>query len=242
MINIRMFAIAGALFLILPVGVYAADPLQDQVDAAVYEAASVTDIDVLRPAVRCAPITGELQPEQVVEGHTTFVTLEARSDCEAIEGNVTVDGLVHCETHGSLRTSWIYVAGVAVPIITHVDGVSEECMVGGRVVVTPTIYCTLTGDAQCNFSPTNMATAPLMFPTGEVIAVMSPDGQLGYAEEFSFQNGAETYYAWATPIMRPWLDPAAQVKNFLVPVPTERLREMDTNDFHIIFEDQANIA
>lgn len=241
MINIRMFAIAGALFLILPVGVLAG-PLQDTVSFAAQEAASVTNVDVLRPATKCAPISGNLTPEQVVEGHTTFVTLDEISDCKAIEGNVTVDGLVHCETHGSLRTSWIYVAGVAVPIVTHVDGVREECNVGGRVVVTPTIYCTLTGDAQCNFSPANTRTAPLLFPTGEVIPLMSPDGQYAYAEEFSFIANGRTYYAWATPIMRPWLDPAGHTKDFLVPVPSERLRAMDTNDFKIVFEDQVNEA
>ena len=241
MINIRMFAIAGALFLIVPVGVMAG-PLQDTVDAAVQEGASVTNIDVLRPAQKCAPISGDLRPEQLVEGHTTFVTMDAVSDCKVLEGNVTVDGLVHCETHGSLRTSWIYVAGVAVPIVTHVDGASEECNLGGRVVVTPTIYCTLTGDAQCNFSPANTQSAPIMFPTGNSIPVMSPDKQYGYAEEYSFAAGDRTYFAWATPIMRPWIDPAGHMKDFLVPVPAERLREMDTSDFHIVFEDQVHEA
>lgn len=252
MINKRMLALAGALLLIVPFGLSRADPKSDVYEVQSEIEAQVSNVNLLQPAVNGSPINVGVMPEQVVEGHTTFVTIEAEVNGTPVNGTVTVDGFVSCTHHGEVTDSggyWLNTpfGTVFVPYPTGVKDVNVECHVGERVIITPTAYCTVTGDFQCGSNDTNL---PLLFATGNIFPFTTPTGESAYAEEYSFDRVVDdgigglmtkTYYAWATPILVPWLDDSGAPQNMRLPMPTERLAEMpDVDHFHALYENKVH--
>lgn len=241
--NIRMFALAGALLLLIPVGVLAG-PQSDVYQAEAEVEAQVSNIHLLEPQVNGSPINVGVMPEQVVEGHTTFVTIEARVNATKVEGNVTVDGFVNCEYHGEATTSGKLLG--LLPYVTGVKDVNVHCHVGDRVIITPTLYCQVMGNFQCGSSTAHF---PLLTPTGNVYPFTSPTGQAAYIEEYQFERTMDdgygglmttTYYAWATPILTPWLDEHGHAQNMMLPMPGDRLDAMpDVDHFSALYEDKV---
>jgi len=239
--NIRMFALAGAMLLLIPVGVLAG-PQSDVYEVAAEIEAQVSNLHILDPAVNGTPINAGVMHEQLVEGHTTFVTIDVVVNGTEVRGNVTVDGYVHCEGQTSLDYSW----WGGIPYPTSFGGGLGECRVGGRVVITPTLYCTVVGDFQCSANNTNL---PLMQPTGNVYPFTSPTSESAYVEEYSFQRTTDdgfgglvttTYYAWATPILMPWVNEQGEAQNMIVPIPGERLDAMkDVDHYRVLYEDKV---
>lgn len=244
--SIRMFALAGALLLLIPVGVLAG-PQSDVYEVAAEVEARVSNIHLLDPAMNGTPVNVGAMPEQVVEGHTTFVTLEVAVNGTQVQGNITVDGYVECDKHVDVGTSGgFFVGGYFVPYPTGVNDAHVACHVGERVIITPTVYCTVMGDFQCGANNTNI---PLLLRTGNVYPFTSPLGQSAYVEEYSFQKTTDdgqgslvttTYYAWATPILMPWVNEQGQAQNMMLPIPSERLAAMPGVDhFRALYEDKV---
>jgi hypothetical protein len=235
MINLRMLAIAGALLLLFPIAALA-DPASTIVEAGADVAGEITDIVIADPAYNGTPMSGVLGGEQLVEGHTTFVTLEMVTEVQPLEGNLTIDGFARCEHHGELTYSWWN----GIPYPTTVGGVNAECHVGERVVVTPTLYCTLTGPPDCSVAPG--AWTPAMRPTGDIIPFGTPTGERAYAEELTFVVDGRDYYAWVVPVLDPWTGVDGGTKNIRAPLPLDRLADMGLDDFRVVWETQVKRA
>lgn len=248
MLNLRHLALAAALILVLAAGAYA-DPMSETYEATADVVARVSNLRLFEPAYVWERDSRDLEPEQLVEGHSTFVTMDVTATRKAVEGFVNVTGMVECEHSGNVTTTpygvWVPPFGyVDVPFLTGVKDVYLRCHVEERVVATPTIYCQVSGDWDCE-APSAMA--PLMVPTGRVFPFLAPDGQAGTVEELAFSATPEgeseprTFYAYSFPILRPWqdLDDGA-FRNFWAPVPYDALYEMDSWDFKFLHEDGVN--
>lgn len=237
MVNFRMLAVAGALALLVPVGVLA-DPPNDEVEAAADLVADVSDIQLLEPKNKPTPGDWDLVGEQLVEGHTTFVTLEMVTSAEKLEGNLTIEGFLNCQHYGEASYSW----WMGVPIPTRVDNVHAECHVGERVVVTPSIYCTLSGNPNCSMAISPPA-APTMRPTGRLLPFETPSGERGFAEELVFtmnvQGEERDYNAWATPVFESWTGENGNPKNFMMPIPRAKFHAMGEDHYNIVYETQV---
>lgn len=235
MINLRMLAIAGALLLVFPIGALA-DPGSDVFEAGGDVVAEISGIVIAEPAYNGTPMSGVLAGEQLVEGHTTFVTLEMVTEAQPLEGNLTIDGFARCEHHGEIAYSWWN----GIPYPTRIGGANAECHVGERVVVTPTLYCTLTGPPDCSLSPSTWS--PRMRPTGDIIPFATPRGESAYAEELTFEHGGQDYYAWVVPVLSPWTGVDGLEKNIRAPLPLDRLAQMGVDDFRVVWETQVQRA
>jgi hypothetical protein len=244
MINTRMLAIAAALSLLLPLGA-TADPQSTIVQAEARVEAIVTNIQLLQPQLSPAPINGTLVGEQVVEGHTTFVTLDAVEKAKPVTGNITLQGFVQCTDYGNATYSWITVFGHPIPYPTRVDDVHVRCSVGQTVIVTPSVYCEIDGPPKCGSND-----PPALRPDGDVLPFQGPQGEDEYAVEYSFTKLADdgqggsterTYYAWATPILDPFVGEDGLARNMVLPIPEERLGEMpDVDHFRILYGDAVH--
>lgn len=215
----RMFAIAGALFLI-PVGLGASqNPILDLwADGSVI----IQDVEIFNPPQKKSYDPNEFYAEErLVEGHIVFATITFSPRYENATGNVTIDGVVHCEDHVEYDTF----AGF---IPYNIRRAQFECYTGQRVIITPDPF---SGD------PGSLTDLPLMQPTGRVEGIRTPDGQRGYIEELSFVHEGKLWYAWATPVFEPWTRDG-KVKNFMAPLPIERLASNDIDDYHVFLEDE----
>lgn len=241
MLNKRMIAIAAALLMFFPVGVLAG-PAQDTVEAGADLVLEVKNLVVADPTYeRDDPVDWDLvRPEQLVEGHTVFVTIETTGNVTVQEWNVTVDGHVECRHHGEIKGSWWN----GVPFVTGAEHVRVECHVGERVVFTPSVYCIATGDPTC---PNATPSLP-MVATGVILPFTTPTGEQGYVEELSFVNHEtdawghpveKTYYAYATPVFAPWITDEGQLQNFRTLIPVDRLREMQVSDWEVFAEENV---
>lgn len=220
--NWRMYALAAALFLAVPVGIGATQ--NPVLDLWAEGSAIISDVELFDPPRKKVYDDWQfVKPEQVVEGHTTFVTIEMVARYENVTGNVTIDGVVHCEDHVEYE-AWYNL------VPTRVKRAQAECYAGQRVVVTPDPF---SGDPG---SLRDLAENPPIYrPTGSVYPILTPDGQMGYVEELSFDHLGRTYFAWATPVFQDWTW-NGKTKNFIAPLPVERLLWNDADDYRVVLE------
>lgn len=227
--NLRMIALASAMLLAVPLGV-AAQPweafgLWGNVSA------TVQNVEVFDwPDKKVYDPTSFQVPEQLVEGHTTFATIEMRSNRTELEGNVSIAGYVRCDD----EVEWEWEGA---PIfITRVRKAHVECTVGQRVIVTPDPF---TGDP--GYIPIGGTSAE---PTGRILPFTPPGQPPTYAEELVYTQTLQdetgrvtqrTLYAWATPIL-PTFETPTGPKNFLMPIPLDRIYEMDVRDYSVVLE------
>jgi hypothetical protein len=223
--NLRMLGIASALLLLVPFG-YAAQPWT-VFDTYNEVYAAVSDLEVLNlPDKKVYDPNSFFAEEQPVEGHTVFATIELRANTSEVEGNVTIAGVIDCR-HDVEYDYEIF------PIPSRVRRAEVGCVIGERVVVYPVNYTSNSGQSS-DFTP-----------TGRVIPFTPPSGVPVYAEEFSFlltetnNDGLvveRTMFAWATPVVPPWTTDAGKVKNFMMPIPLDRILEMDCGDYQVVLE------
>lgn len=219
--NWRMLGLAAALLLVVPVGIGAGDtPLLDLWGEA---SAIVSDVELFQPPQKKTYDPDQFYAEeQLVEGHTVFATIEFRANVSEAAENITIDGVVHCEDHVEADT-WM-----GIPY--RVRHAQAECYVGQRVVVTPDPFSGNPG------SLANLSLSSLSYhPTGNTFPVRSPDGQWGTVEELWFEVDDRQYFAWATPVFEPW-SWGEKTKNFIVPLPTDRLAHNDLSSYRVLLE------
>jgi hypothetical protein len=169
-----------------------------------------------------------LTREQLVEGHTTFVTLQRTPKAIEREGNVNITGYLNCQYGVDANTSFLL---GFVPVPRTINHAWVDCGNGARVVITPGLAAT-------------QSASPLT-PTGTYIPCETPDGQQGYAEELVFTANealpdgtlmAREYHAWATPVMTTWTHHDGTTKNFWMPLPRDKLEAMGIHEFHAQLE------
>lgn len=245
MVNLRMFALASALLLGIPLAVAAwpdpSDPTVpggQVVEAYGEVAAYVEDIVIANAPAPETGRTGEFRDEQVVEGHTTFVTLDIRVWHNRTEGTLNITGRVEC-THEVRERHWelpIPFVGNA-PVPYKIDRAGAECKYGEEVYATPDPF----------FDPGTAHATPLQ-PTGRFFSFRTPAGEEAYAREHSFtlitddgwtRPQEKTYYAYSTPVLKPWIHTDGRPKNFIVPLPEDRLAEMGVDHFQVVFENDV---
>ena len=237
MLNLRNVTLAAALLLALAVGVALADPASDTLEASGEVLAHVSNVRLFEPEYEWDPIPSGLNDsEQLVEGHAVFVVLEHRGNATAVEGNVTVAGNVECSHRAEVGTSPWY---GGVPMVTGVREAWARCRAHEHVIVTPTVYCQVQGDWECD-----APSAPVLVPTGMRAPFLSPDGQRGEVVEYAFtatppgEEEPRTFYAFAVPVLAPWLhEDDGMERNLWAPLPMGRLREMDVWDFKFLDAD-----
>lgn len=234
MLNLRNVALAAALLLALAVGVALADPASDAAEASAEVVARVSNVRVFEPQYDWDPVPSGLHAaESLVEGHSVFVVLEHRGNRTAVEGTVTVAGEVDCDYRAEAGTSpWL----LGVPMVTGVREAWAKCRAYDQVVVTPAVYCQVQGDWACD-----APSAPVLVPTGERAAFLSPDGQAGEMVEYAFtatppgEREPRTFYAYAVPVFDPWVhEDDGATRNLWAPLPLDRLAEMDVWDFKFL--------
>lgn len=245
MVNLRMFALASALLFGIPLAVAAWPDPNDptvpggQVFEAYGEAAAyVEDIVLADAPTPPTGRTGDFREETVVEGHTTFVTLDIQVWRNRTEGTINVTGRVEC-SHEVRERHWnvpIPFVGDA-PVPYAIDRAGAECKYGEEVYATPDPF----------FNPGTAQVTPLQ-PTGRIFTFRTPAGEDAYAKEHVFKLITDdgwteplerTYYAYSTPVLHSWVHADGRPKNFLVPLPEDRLREMGVEHFQVVFESEV---
>lgn len=233
MITLRMLAIASALLVGLPVGFVLADhaighvqtPGGEVVNYGLEAAATVTDITLLEPPARYDRYEALNAPEQLVEGHTVFVTWDIQLVKNVTNWTMDIVGNVDCQDH--VNASGEYWGPVLWP--TRVDEAHVECEAFGQVFVTPDPFV----DSQ-------RSEATPLTPTGEYVPYTTPAGETGYATEHVYevtstdwlgQTTTTTYYAWSVPIMQPWMHEDGKPRSWYCPLPVDRLQEMGVSSF-----------
>lgn len=241
MLNLRNVVLASALLLALAVGVALADPASDTVEASAEVLAEVANVRLFEPQYKWTPIpSGIHEPETLVEGHSVFVVLDAMGNRTPVEGEVTVTGLVQCEPTLRVGESGplLTIGGYEVPYVTGIKEASVRCVVDGHVIVTPTVYCQVQGDWECD--------ASVMVPTGMRYPLTAPDGQAGEVVEYAFtatppgESEPRTFYAFEVPVLAPWLHEDDHLaRNMWAPLPLARLDEMGAWDFKFLHADRV---
>lgn len=258
--QLKYIASAVALALIVS-AVALADPLQDPAqdvyEAGIWAMAMIEFVNVVQPEPQYEAHnhTWETPGEQLVEGHTTFVVLNAASseNHTELKGNVTVTGMVRCEdtVRGDYKPwlsytvpSYVPVVGgdaIAVPFPTGASA-KVECYVGQQVIITPTVYCHVTGNYGCTTD--TQPSLPTMSPTGRIVPFVAPGGAASYMTEYSFEAPAEdgwpmTYYAWSVPLVTPWVNEDGEPQNLFCPIPRDAYDTMGVKDFVPLWADKV---
>lgn len=235
MVTLRMFALAAALLLgtplalaVLPVGG------GDVLDAYAEVVATVEDVTLVEPLVPVTGRAGDVRGETLVEGHTTFVTLDVYVWRNATQGHVNITGFVECHHQADVNVSYWF--GV-VPVPNRVDKVEAGCRVGEHVFVMPD-----------PFMPPNAYLSAPPSRTGEVFVYETPMGETTYAEEYVYtivtpdawgEPVVERRYAFSTPVHEPWIHTDGRPKSFLLPLPEARLLEMGLDHYQVVLEDEV---
>lgn len=243
MITLRMIGIAVAILLGLPIATVLADhvpghvqvPGGELVNAGAREAGRISDIVLIRPPPTYERTGNEFRPEQVVEGHIVFVTI----DIQLVEkvSNFTFDiaGNISCELHSSGEGEFF---GGIVPVPRQFDEFHEECEAAGVVFVTPDPFI----DSQNADPPTSAA----LQPNGRTFQRQAPNGEWIEITEYEFTKpetdwmgettGMKTYYAWSVPTITPWTHDDGSTKKWFCPIPEDRLGEMGETHFTAFLE------
>lgn len=240
MITLRMVAIAAAILVGTPVLVVVADhlpsipggdPLQE---ARGTINATVDNITFFEPPPKYDRVMPSGMPEQLVEGHIVFATIEIPLAVNRSEWNVSIVGSVSCELREDVRG--VFSQG-GIPFPTEVGPGVVRCQVGEQIFVSP--------DPFMEPGHTNAAVTPFTFSgTSQAEA---PNGEIIDVHEYFFDvtslgdDGSvrtERMYAWSVPVLEPFLLPDGTVKNWYCPIPEARLSEMGQTDFWAYHESE----
>ena len=228
MTDLKKYAAALALLLLIPVGLATMTPDQLIIEGGFDEVATISDVVLADLTPHTYDDESLFREERVVEGHIVFITIDIKQQVQVQNGSVDITGFVNCSTHAN-ATGPLFL-GVLVP--NRIQEAHEECHVGHRVVVTPDPFT----------SAGSMSTPQ---PTGVVLPFTAPSGEQGYAEEFAYSfmtfdpQGLPidvTRFAWAVPILHEWTDAHGRQMNFFDPLPNDRLMQLDTTNFQVVFE------
>lgn len=240
MITLRMVAIAVAMLVGIPVAIVAADHMPDVPGGTVHEAeaearAMVTDIALIDPPDRYVRAENEFRPEQLVEGHIVFITIDLQR--VLVEENFTFDivGNVSCDFGASGEGEFF----LGLPWPTDVDEGFVRCQAGDKIFVTPDPF--IEGD-DVGFGSTVTPFVPVSTSTAK-----APNGETIDVEEYAFDvitydaQGAatsKTYSAWSVPVLQPWTHTDGSTKSWFCPIPEDRLREMGVSMFNAYHESE----
>lgn len=235
MITLRMLWIAVAIVAGLPIGLGLADhaighfevPGGEIVNGGLDAAATVTDIVLLEPIVTYDRVAVHNWPEQLVEGHTVFVTADIPVIPNISNWTADIAGDIRCETHTEAEGSFFQ----GLPIIPRrINEAHAECHAAGMVFVTP--------DPFYNSSNTYGGSMRL---TGLEYPFTAPSGQSGVAKEYAYdvvqtdpwtlEQLQTTWYAWSVPILDPWTHTDGSTKRWFCPIPVARIDEMGVDHF-----------
>lgn len=238
MITLRMLWIAVAILVGLPLGFGLADhaighitvPGGEVVSLAGHTAATVTDIILADPPQTYKRAAVHNWPEQLVEGHTVYVQLLIPLIPDVENFSVDIIGDISCQHH--VNASGPYFLGIPIPNRVHEAHV--ECRFGETVVVTPD-----------PFYDSNRTYQTSMEPTGVEIPFVAPNGIEGVATEYRYWSIEEDWlgvqtahvrYAWAVPVMDPWVHEDGSLKRWYCPIPLARMEEMGVTHFtgHVV--------
>ena len=235
MITLRMLGIAVAVLLGMPVGLSLAHhaighmnvPGGELVNAGLEAAATVTDIVLLDTFTTYDRVAVHNAPEQLVEGHTVFVTLDTLLVPNITNWTADIAGSVSCQANTDIEGQNF----LGLPIIPRrINEAHLECSVRGIVFVTPDPF----------YNSSNTQQTSSMDPTGIEIPFVAPNGVRGVMREYSYTvltqqaDGAmrsATWYAWAVPIIDPWMHADGTMKTWYCPIPVARMIEMDVTHF-----------
>ncbi len=230
----RMFALAGAFLTIAGIFVmgHPGDP-DDVFEYAGDVGAYVRDIELAYIATERNSTAWSDGQEQLVEGHTTFYTIQRTTTFDEDKGEYNVTALLTCRAVARGETdSWFGL----VRLPSTVDEAGVECEGGMRVIVSPSMI----------HSPSSQVSPPV--PTGNRIPFIAPSGETGIMEEFvqtvnvEHADGtteARDVYVWSTPVLTPWVQADGKVKNIWAPIPKDRLAEMGEDRFTMTPETDA---
>lgn len=242
MITLRMLAIASAILVSLPIGFalahHAADhvlvPGGEVVNYGLEAAAHVRDITLVEPPGNYDRVSPEKVSEQLVEGHTVFVTWDIQRVHNATPWSADVVGSIGCDPHVNVSGEYW---GPDLFWPTRVDEAHVECWANGTVIVTPD-----------PFYDSDDAQESSMQPTGRTIPFTTPTGQTGHATEYVYEavstdwlgeSTSRTLYAWSVPVLDPWLHSDGGTKSWYCPLPVDRLQEMGITTFTARFESDS---
>lgn len=245
MVTLRMLAIASALLVSLPVGFALADhaighttvPGGEVVRGTLEAYAEVTDIVLADLPQAYDRAVVHNAPEQLVEGHTVFVTWDIKLVPNVTNWTADIAGDVSCAANTS--TSGPQVLGLPFP--NRVDRARLECQAGGVIFVTPDPF----------YDSSNTYQQSSMQPTGSLVPYTTPDGQRGHATEYVYdliavdwlgEATVQTLYAWSVPLMEPWMHADGRTKSWYCPLPGERLQEMGIATFRVDLESDLRSA
>ena len=235
MITLRMLWIALAIVVGLPIGFGLADhaighytvPGGEVVNAGLDAAATVTDIVLVETVTTYDRLAVHNWPEQLVEGHTVFVTLDIPVVPNITNWTADIAGDIECKTHTDIEGYYF----LGLPIIpSRINEAHAECHVAGIVFVTP--------DPFYNSSHTSGSSMRL---TGLEYPFQAPNGQRGIAREYAYEvvtvdpitfaQTQATWYAWGVPILEPWTHTDGSTKRWYCPIPVARIDEMGVDHF-----------
>lgn len=244
MVTLRMVCIAVALLLggpiayalaVVPITV----PGGEVVNFALDQAATVTDIDIIEPPRKLDRAVLHNAPEQLVEGHTVFLTITIPVTANVTNFTADIVGNVSCQTNSSIEGEFIG-PGDIVPFPRRINELHEECHAAGRTFVTP--------DPFVNSSGQEIVSAMLQ-PNGNVVRYTAPSGQLVDVTEYYYDVitidwlGAQTshhLYAWSAPVLDPWTHTDGRTMNWYCPIPDDRLAEMGIHEFSARHESEMD--
>ena len=245
MITLRMLGIAAALLLALPVGFVLADhvpghatvPGGQILEMSADAVAEVTDITLVEPPVPQDRLQAHNAPEQLVEGHTVFVTWDIQLVPNVTNWTLDITGFVECENYANVSGEYA-VGGVPVP--TRIDRVYAECRAGEVAFATPDPF----------YDSEDTYQSQMAQPNGRYIPFTAPNGETGYATEYEYEVasvdwlGQETrkkMYMWSAPVLPEWLHSDGKPRSWYCPLPVDRLQEMGVTSFSAYLEGDARL-
>lgn len=234
MVTLRMIWIAVAILLGIPLATVLADHAPGHIQvpggeifrATAEEAATITDIVLADPPRTYERAVIDARPEQLVEGHIVFITIDIPLIANVSNFTVDIVGNVSCELHSNASGPIVF----GIPIPNRVHELHEECEAGGVVFVTP--------DPFVDSESTPVQTA--LQPNGNVLTMEAPNGERVEATEYEYDivetdwlgnKIAHHMYAWSVPTITPWTHTDGGEKRWYCPIPEARLKEMGVTDF-----------
>jgi hypothetical protein len=246
-----MIWIALAILVGLPTATVLADhaighvevPGGEIVRFAAEETATVTDVILADPPQRLDHLPHFDVPEQLVEGHTVFLTVEMVAVPNVSNFTVDIVGNVSCTTHANTSGPFFPVGPFNIPVPNRVHEFHEECEAGGFVFATPDPFMETESGDITSWGPFQA--------NGRTIPFEAPDGQTGEAIEYQFdlfetdwlgETTVRTMYAWSVPVLEPWTHSDGRERNAYCPIPEDRLLEMGIESFRLYHESEMDPA
>lgn len=239
MITLRMLAIAAAILIGTPLTFALADhaighvtmPGGEAIDADGRVGAIINDVALVDPPATYARAVRHNGPEQLVEGHTVFVTWDIPLIRQVQNWSADVVGYVECTDHVNVSGEKV----LGLPIWpTEIHEAHVECAFGDTVVMTPDPFwdsADTTGSAY-SVSPAGPTGRRLPFDTPMGVPMEAIEHEyLVYGTDWLGNDFARVQYAWEVPIIESWTHTDGKPRNFYCPIPEEKLVEMGLEQF-----------